>query len=95
MEVKVIVVVVDYIVVIGKVFIVVNDSCGFYIFCCFGIFVSEGIFMLEEGVLVVMVENVVKVKGMFVGFLVVMDEVILILGMYVYESDFFLNKVVY
>ena len=42
---------VDYTVAIKKVPIVVNDSRSFFTSRCFGTFVSEGMFLLEEGVL--------------------------------------------
>lgn len=69
----------DYVQQIGKVFIVVNDSCGFFIFWVFGIFVNEGIFMFGEGIYLVSIENVGVFVGMLVGFLVIFDEVSLIL----------------
>ena len=78
---------VDYTVAIGKIPIVVNDSRGFFTSRCFGTFVSEGMFLLEEGVPAAMIENVAKTKGMPVGPLAVQDEVSLTLGMHVYESD--------
>jgi len=78
---------VDYSVAIGKVPIVVNDSRGFYTSRCFGTFVSEGMFLLEEGVPAAMIENIAKRKGMPVGPLAVHDEVTLTLSMHVYESD--------
>ena len=78
---------VDYTVAIGKVPIVVNDSRGFYTSRCFGTFVSEGMFLLEEGVPAAMIENIAKGKGMPVGPLAVHDEVTLTLSMHVYESD--------
>ncbi|MEE9374597.1 MAG: 3-hydroxyacyl-CoA dehydrogenase NAD-binding domain-containing protein [Saprospiraceae bacterium] len=78
---------VDYTVAIGKIPIVVNDSRGFFTSRCFGTFVSEAMFLLEEGVPAAMIENVAKTKGMPVGPLAVQDEVSLTLGMHVYESD--------
>jgi 3-hydroxyacyl-CoA dehydrogenase/enoyl-CoA hydratase/3-hydroxybutyryl-CoA epimerase len=83
---------VDYTVAIGKIPIVVNDSRGFYTSRCFGTFVSEGSFMVEEGVPAAMVENVAKAEGMAVGPLAVIDEVTLTLGLHVYESDPTPNK---
>ena len=83
---------VDYSVAIGKVPIVVNDSRGFYTSRCFGTFVSEGMFLLEEGVPAAMIENIAKRKGMPVGPLAVHDEVTLTLSMHVYESDPTLTK---
>ena len=91
-EAKAIAAAVDYTVAIGKIPIVVNDSRGFYTSRCFGTFVSEGSFMVEEGVPAAMVENVAKAEGMAVGPLAVIDEVTLTLGLHVYESDPTLNK---
>ncbi|MFK7936585.1 MAG: 3-hydroxyacyl-CoA dehydrogenase NAD-binding domain-containing protein [Saprospiraceae bacterium] len=78
---------IDYTVAIGKVPIVVNDSRGFFTSRCFGTFVNEGMFLLEEGVPAAMIENIAKQKGMPVGPLAVHDEVTLTLSMHVYESD--------
>ena len=83
---------VDYTVAIGKVPIVVNDKRGFFTSRCFGTFVSEGMFMLEEGVPAAMIENIAKTKGMPVGPLAVHDEVTLTLSLHVYESDPTPNK---
>ena len=83
---------VDYTVAIGKVPIVVNDSRGFFTSRCFGMFVSEGMFLLEEGVPAAMIENIAKQKGMPVGPLAVHDEVTLTLSVHVYESDPTPNK---
>ncbi len=78
---------VDYTVAIGKIPIVVNDSRGFYTSRCFGTFVNEGMFLLEEGVPAAMIENIAKKKGMPVGPLAVHDEVTLTLSKYVIESN--------
>ncbi|MEL6389768.1 MAG: 3-hydroxyacyl-CoA dehydrogenase NAD-binding domain-containing protein [Bacteroidota bacterium] len=78
---------VDYVVAIGKIPIVVNDSRGFFTSRTFGMYCSEGAFLLEEGVPAAMIENVAKTKGMPVGPLAVTDEVSLTLGMLIYESD--------
>ena len=83
---------VDYTVAIGKIPIVVNDSRGFFTSRCFGTFVSEGMFLLEEGVPAAMVENIAKKKGMPVGPLAVHDEVTLTLSLHVFESDASPNK---
>ena len=91
-EAKAIAAAVDYTVAIGKIPIVVYDSRGFYISRCFGTFVSEGSFMVEEGVPAAMVENIAKAEGMAVGPLAVIDEVTLTLGLHVYESDPTPNK---
>ena len=78
---------IDYVMMIGKIPIVVNDSHGFYTSRTFGTFPSEGLFLLEEGVPAAMIENIAKNKGMPVGPLAVLDEVSLTLSMLVYESD--------
>lgn len=78
---------VDYTVAIGKVPIVVNDSRGFFTSRCFGTFVNEGMFMLEEGVPAAMIENIARKKGMPVGPLAVHDEVTLTLSLHVIESN--------
>ncbi len=78
---------IDYTVAIGKVPIVVNDSRGFFTSRCFGTYVGEGMFLLEEGVPAAMIENVARKKGMPVGPLAVHDEVTLTLSLHVFESD--------
>jgi 3-hydroxyacyl-CoA dehydrogenase/enoyl-CoA hydratase/3-hydroxybutyryl-CoA epimerase len=78
---------IDYTMAIKKVPIVVNDSRGFYTSRCFGTYTSEGAYLLEEGVLPVVIENIAKTKGMPVGPLAVTDEVSLTLGLHVMESD--------
>lgn len=78
---------VDYTVAIGKVPIVVNDSRGFFTSRCFGTYVTEGMFLLEEGVPAAMIENIAKKKGMPVGPLAVHDEVTLTLSKHVYDSN--------
>ena len=78
---------VDYTVAINKVPIVVNDSRGFFTSRCFGTYVGEGMFLLEEGVPAVMIENIAKKLGMPVGPLAVHDEVTLTLSVHVYESN--------
>ena len=78
---------VDYTVAIRKIPIVVNDSRGFFTSRCFGTFVNEGMFLLEEGVPAAMIENIAKQKGMPVGPLAVHDEVTLTLSLHVMESN--------
>lgn len=78
---------VDYTVAIGKIPIVVNDSRGFYTSRCFSTYVSEGMFLLEEGVPPVMLENIGKKIGMPVGPLAVHDEVSLTLSQHIYKSN--------
>ena len=83
---------VDYTVAIGKVPIVVNDSRGFFTSRCFGTYISEAMFLLQEGVPAAMIENIAKQKGMPVGPLAVHDEVTLTLSVHVIESDPTPNK---
>ncbi len=83
---------VDYVMAIRKIPIVVNDSRGFYTSRCFGTYTSEGLFLLDEGVPPVMIENIAKTKGMPVGPLAVSDEVSLTLGLHVMESNPDLEK---
>ncbi len=78
---------VDYTVAIRKVPIVVNDSRGFFTSRCFGTFVAESLFLLEEGVPAAMIENIAKKQGMPVGPLAVHDEVTLTLTLHVHESN--------
>ncbi len=91
-EAKAIAAAVDYTVAIGKIPIVVNDSRGFFTSRCFGTFVNEGMFLLEEGVPAAMIENIAKAKGMPVGPLAVHDEVTLTLSKYIIESNPDSNK---
>lgn len=86
-ESKAIAAAVDYTVAIGKIPIVVNDSRGFYTSRCFGTFVNEGMYLLEEGVPPAMIENIAKQKGMPVGPLAVHDEVTLTLSKHIMDSD--------
>ncbi|MEM6633763.1 MAG: 3-hydroxyacyl-CoA dehydrogenase NAD-binding domain-containing protein [Bacteroidota bacterium] len=78
---------VDYTTAIGKIPIVVNDSRGFFTSRCFGTYVNEGMFLLDEGVPAAMIENIAKKKGMPVGPLAVHDEVTLTLSLHVIESN--------
>ncbi|WP_234736086.1 3-hydroxyacyl-CoA dehydrogenase NAD-binding domain-containing protein [Tellurirhabdus bombi] len=67
----------DYVRKIRKTPIVVNDSRGFYTSRCFGVYSSEGMELLKEGVNPVLIENGAKAAGMPVGPLAVTDEVAL------------------
>ncbi|MEL6650493.1 MAG: 3-hydroxyacyl-CoA dehydrogenase NAD-binding domain-containing protein, partial [Bacteroidota bacterium] len=78
---------VDYTVAIRKIPIVVNDSRGFFTSRCFGTYVNEGMYLLDEGVPAAMIENIAKKKGMPVGPLAVHDEVSLTLSLHVMESN--------
>ncbi len=70
----------DFIRIIKKTPIVVNDTRGFYANRCVLNFVREGQIMLTEGVPAAMIENVAKMAGMPVGPLSLNDEVALDLG---------------
>lgn len=65
----------DYVLQIGKVPIVVNDSRGFFTSRVFGTFVNEGVAMLGEGIHPASIENAGVLSGMPVGPLAVCDEV--------------------
>ena len=67
----------DYVRVIGKTPIVVNDSRGFFANRCVLRFTAEGLEMLMEGVPPAMIENTAKMAGMPVGPLSLSDEVAL------------------
>src|SRR6266700_285540 len=67
----------DYVRVIGKTPIVVNDSRGFFANRCVGRYIAEGLEMLMEGVPPAMIENTAKMAGMPVGPLSLSDEVAL------------------
>jgi 3-hydroxyacyl-CoA dehydrogenase/enoyl-CoA hydratase/3-hydroxybutyryl-CoA epimerase len=67
----------DYVRMIGKTPIVVNDSRGFFANRCVLKFTAEGLEMLMEGVPPAMIENCAKMAGMPVGPLSLSDEVAL------------------
>ncbi len=67
----------DYVRVIGKTPIVVNDSRGFFANRCVLRFTSEGLEMLMEGVPPAMIETTAKMAGMPVGPLSLSDEIAL------------------
>ncbi|SFM44179.1 3-hydroxyacyl-CoA dehydrogenase NAD-binding domain-containing protein [Marinobacter zhejiangensis] len=69
----------DYVLQIGKIPIVVNDSRGFFTSRVFGTFVNEGIAMLAEGIHPSSIENAGVLAGMPVGPLAISDEVSLTL----------------
>jgi 3-hydroxyacyl-CoA dehydrogenase/enoyl-CoA hydratase/3-hydroxybutyryl-CoA epimerase len=70
----------DFIRIIKKTPIVVNDTRGFYANRCVLNYVREGQIMLVEGVPPAMIENVARMAGMPVGPLSLNDEVALDLG---------------
>jgi 3-hydroxyacyl-CoA dehydrogenase/enoyl-CoA hydratase/3-hydroxybutyryl-CoA epimerase len=76
----------DYVRVIGKTPIVVNDSRGFYANRCVGRYIAEGNEMFLEGVPPAMIENCAKMAGMPVGPLSLSDEVALDLGLKVIKA---------
>lgn len=65
----------DFVKLLRKTPIVVNDSRGFFTSRFFGSYVNEGIAMVGEGVNPALIENVAKMLGMPVGPLAVQDEV--------------------
>jgi 3-hydroxyacyl-CoA dehydrogenase/enoyl-CoA hydratase/3-hydroxybutyryl-CoA epimerase len=65
----------DYVRLIKKTPIVVNDSRGFYASRVVGTYLREGHLMLAEGVPAAMIENVARMAGMPVGPLALNDEV--------------------
>src|SRR6266704_579137 len=67
----------DYVRVIGKTPIVVNDSRGFFANRCVMRYIAEGSEMFLEGVPPAMIENTAKMAGMPVGPLSLSDEVAL------------------
>ncbi|WP_028114922.1 3-hydroxyacyl-CoA dehydrogenase NAD-binding domain-containing protein [Ferrimonas kyonanensis] len=69
----------DFVLQLGKIPIVVNDSRGFFTSRVFGTFTNEGIAMLGEGVSAAAVENAAFLCGFPVGPLAVSDEVSLTL----------------
>ena len=70
----------DFVRIIKKTPIVVNDTRGFFANRCVLNYVREGQLAFMEGVPAAMVENVAKMAGMPVGPLSLMDEVALDLG---------------
>ncbi len=65
----------DYVRLIRKTPIVVNDTRGFFANRCVGRYIAEGHLMLMEGVPPAMIENVARMAGMPVGPLSLNDEV--------------------
>jgi 3-hydroxyacyl-CoA dehydrogenase/enoyl-CoA hydratase/3-hydroxybutyryl-CoA epimerase len=71
----------DFVRLIRKTPIVVNDSRGFYTSRVVGTYIAEGHLMLLEGVPAAMVENVARMAGMPVGPLALNDETALDLSL--------------
>jgi 3-hydroxyacyl-CoA dehydrogenase/enoyl-CoA hydratase/3-hydroxybutyryl-CoA epimerase len=67
----------DYVVQIGKVPIVVNDSRGFYTSRVFGTYIEEGFALLAEGIAPAIIDNVGRMTGMPRGPLELSDDVAL------------------
>jgi len=76
----------DYVRVIGKTPIVVNDSRGFFANRCVLRYISEGNEMFLEGIPPAMIENAAKMAGMPVGPLSLSDEVALDLGLKIMKA---------
>jgi 3-hydroxyacyl-CoA dehydrogenase/enoyl-CoA hydratase/3-hydroxybutyryl-CoA epimerase len=76
----------DYVLALGKLPIVVNDSRGFFTSRVFGTFVMEGVAMLQEGIPAAAIENAGLQCGMPVGPLAVLDETALTLSLHVMEQ---------
>ncbi|MDE2577344.1 MAG: enoyl-CoA hydratase/isomerase family protein [Hyphomicrobiales bacterium] len=77
---------IDYVRIIKKTPIVVNDTRGFYANRCVGRYLAEGHLMLMEGVPPAMIENVARMAGMPVGPLSLNDEVALDLSWRVVQA---------
>ncbi len=76
----------DYVLALGKLPIVVNDSRGFYTSRTFGTYVMEGATMLGEGIPTTVIENAAVQAGMPVGPLAVLDETALSLSVHVLDQ---------
>ncbi len=76
----------DFVKMIKKTPIVVNDARGFFANRCVGAYIREGHLMLGEGVPAAMIENVGRMAGMPVGPLALNDEVALDLAWKVLQA---------
>ena len=76
----------DYVRLIKKTPIVVNDTRGFYANRCVGNYIREGHMMLMEGIPAAMIENTARMAGMPVGPLSLNDEVALDLSWRVVQA---------
>ena len=76
----------DYVLALGKLPIVVNDSRGFYTSRTFSTYIMEGAAMLSEGIPAAVIENLAVQAGMPVGPLAVMDETALSLSVNVIDQ---------
>ncbi len=77
----------DYVVQLGKVPIVVNDSRGFFTSRTFGAFVMEGAAMLGEGIAPALIEHAALAAGMPTGPLALLDETSLALSIHVLREE--------
>lgn len=82
----------DYVLQIGKLPIIVNDSRGFFTSRVFGTFADEGARLILDGVDPVVIERAAWKVGMPVGPLAVSDEVSLVLQKKVSETHEVLDK---
>ncbi len=76
----------DYVLALGKLPIVVNDSRGFYTSRTFGTYVMEGTAMLGEGIPAALIENAAVQADLPVGPLAVLDETALSLSVHVLDQ---------
>ncbi|MDO5693823.1 MAG: 3-hydroxyacyl-CoA dehydrogenase NAD-binding domain-containing protein [Pseudomonadota bacterium] len=76
----------DYVLALGKLPIVVNDSRGIYTSRTFGTYVMEGAAMLGEGIPAAVIENAAVQAGLPVGPLAVLDETALSLSVHVLDQ---------
>ena len=76
----------DFVIALGKLPIVVNDSRGFFTSRVFGSFVMEGAAMLAEGIAAPLIEHAALAAGMPVGPLAVLDETSLSLSVHVMDQ---------
>ncbi|QTD45083.1 3-hydroxyacyl-CoA dehydrogenase NAD-binding domain-containing protein [Ottowia testudinis] len=76
----------DYVLALGKLPIVVNDSRGFYTSRTFGTYVMEGAAILGEGIPAAVIENAAVNAGLPVGPLAVLDETALSLSVHVLDQ---------
>jgi 3-hydroxyacyl-CoA dehydrogenase / enoyl-CoA hydratase / 3-hydroxybutyryl-CoA epimerase len=65
----------DFVALLRRTPIVVNDSRGFFTSRFFGAIVNEGVAMVGEGVNPALIENVARIAGLPIGPLAVSDEV--------------------
>ena len=76
----------DFVMALGKLPIVVNDSRGFFTSRVFGSYVMEGATMLAEGIAAPLIEHAAIAAGMPVGPLAALDETSLALSVQVLDQ---------